>query len=351
MNYLIRVLVLGLVIARIAPANADDLSTRIVAAVPDGFSGQIVVASPERRLYSGSFGLADRETERPVVDSTLFDIGSITKTFTATAILQLAGAGRLELDATLDAYFAGLEPPKSGITIHQLLTHSSGLPEYSGEDEEQRTGASFDAWLVDTPLDFPPGDHYAYSNPGYSALARIVEKVSGRGYEEYLQQMVLDPLGITAIGYVQLPRNLDQAVGYFDGTSGGIPSSRSWLEDGPGWNLRGNGGLLASAESLMTFGQALVRGDTLPPEQAAAQLKEQIRQGEEGRWYGYGIGISERPYGRVISHNGGNGAFFAMLAWYPENGLLLTVTQNAFDENQLRALLPALRAAVGIGED
>lgn len=351
MRYLNTGLLLSLALAYSGPARADELAERIAAAVPAGFSGQVVVATDDRQLYSGSFGLADRDTGRPVRDDTLFDIGSITKTFTATAVLKLVAEGRLKLNDTLDAYFENLSPPTSGITIHQLLTHSSGLPEYSGEDEDPRTGASFDAWLAETPLDFPPGDRYAYSNPGYATLARGVEKVSGQDYERFLHEQVLSPLGIEAIGYVRLPDGLEQAVGYFDGKPGGVPSSRNWLEDGPGWNLRGNGGLLASAESLMTFGQALVRGDILPPEQAAAQLEKQISEGEEGPWYGYGISISERPYGRVISHNGGNGAFFAMLAWYPEDGLLLAVTQNAFDEDQLRALLPALRAAVGIGDD
>lgn len=340
-------IVLALVCVAGPPAaNAGgELDAVIAAAVPEGFSGQIVIATPNQVLHSSVHGLADREAGKAVTDDMLFDMGSITKTFTATAVLKLAAAGQLSVDAPLSDYFDGLDAPKSDITIHQLLTHTSGLPEYSGEDEDKRTAASFDAWLAETALDGEPGGQYAYSNPGYSALARIVEKVSGQPYEAYLRQEVLQPLGIDGVGYVRLPRGVSEAVGYFEGEPGGVPSSREWLADGPGWNLRGNGGLLTSAASLMAFGQALARGDTLPAEQAAAQLTPHVREGTEPVWYGYGMGIAEREYGRVVSHNGGNGAFFAMLAWYPEHDVLLTLTNNAFDIEQVRAMLPALRNA------
>ncbi|MDX1381886.1 MAG: serine hydrolase domain-containing protein, partial [Xanthomonadales bacterium] len=194
------------------PAAADSLGDRIEAAVPEGFSGQVVVATPAEILYSGAFGAADRERGEPVARDTLFDIGSITKTFTATLMLQLAAEGKVRLDQPLADFFEGLPPETAAITIEQLLTHTSGLPQYSGPDEEARGAASFDAWLAETRPEFAPGDHYAYSNPGYSVLARIVEKVSGQPFEAQLHMRLLDPLGLGAIGYRHLPPEARQAV-------------------------------------------------------------------------------------------------------------------------------------------
>jgi CubicO group peptidase (beta-lactamase class C family) len=199
-----------------APAGlpADDLAERLRAAVPDGFSGQVVVAKPDRVLFAGAFGEADRERGLAVQADTLFDIGSITKTFTAAMILQLAAEGRLTPAQALGGFFEGLPEETAAITLHQLLTHTSGLPQYSGDDDDPRTAESFDAWLAATRPEFPPGDHYAYSNPGYSALARIVEKLTGESYEEQLQTRVVEPLGY---GWGVDQRDYGEVVGHTGG--------------------------------------------------------------------------------------------------------------------------------------
>ena len=114
----------------------DALSRRIEAVVPASFSGQIVIGDADHMLYSGSFGFADREAELPVTEKTLFDIGSITKTYTATAVLLLAAQEKLRLEMTLSNWFEGLSEITGSITLHQVLSHTSGLPQYSGADED-----------------------------------------------------------------------------------------------------------------------------------------------------------------------------------------------------------------------
>jgi CubicO group peptidase (beta-lactamase class C family) len=324
---------------------ADDLAERLRAAVPDGFSGQVVVATPDRVLFAGAFGEADRERSLAVQADTLFDIGSITKTFTAAMILQLAAEGRLTPAQALGGFFEGLPEETAAITLHQLLTHTSGLPQYSGDDDDPRTAESFDAWLAATRPEFPPGDHYAYSNPGYSALARIVEKLTGESYEEQLQTRVVEPLGLGPLGYRAMPDTAVQAVAYDGDRPVGHPTEMNWLSDGPGWNLRGNGGLLTNAASLARWLQAVAQGRVLPPEWQERQLERHAAKGDDS-WYGYGWGVDQRDYGEVVGHTGGNGYFFALAFWYRDHDLLLAVTNNAFDREQAGLLLGNLRRAL-----
>jgi CubicO group peptidase (beta-lactamase class C family) len=177
----------------IATAN-EGLIHRIEAAVPAGFSGQIVISDADGILFSSSFGMADREAGLPVTDNTLFDIGSATKTYTATALLLLASRDKLNLDMTLSDWFEDLPDATGSIALHQLLSHTSGLPQYSGDDDEPCDRQCFDDWLASAVLEFPPGEKFQYSNPGYSALTRVIEKASNQDYEMFIRVSLVDPL-------------------------------------------------------------------------------------------------------------------------------------------------------------
>lgn len=339
-------LVIALLLANAAHAD-DGLARRIAAVVPEGFSGQVVVGNTDGILYSASFGLADREEGVDVVAGTVFDIGSVTKTFTATAVLRLAADDKLRLDQTLGDWFDGLPAATGAITLHQLLTHTSGLPLYSGDDDAPCDRQCFDDWLAATTLEFVPGGRFEYSNPGYSALARIIEKASGKHYESYLDDALIAPLGIGPVGYRRLPADARYAVGYLDGARVGTPPEMGWAEDGPPWHLRGNGGLICSATSLFRWLQATAAGQTVPADLLALQLTGHAERHENAD-YGYGWVILDRPYGQVIDHTGGNGFFFADARWFRERGLLLAITNNAFDREQVTALLQGLRDALGV---
>jgi CubicO group peptidase (beta-lactamase class C family) len=331
-----------------AGAYADmALQERIEAAVPEAFSGQIVIGNAEGVLYSGNFGYADREARIPVTANTLFDIGSVTKTYTATAVLLLAAENKLGVDMTLSHWFADSPETTGAITLHQLLSHSSGLPLYSGDDDAACDRSCFDRWLQTVTLEFSPGEKYQYSNPGYSALARIIEKVSGRVYETFIAETLVQPLAAGPIGYLKLPAEASYAVGYEDGRRMGIPPEMGWMDDGPPWHLRGNGGLLTTASGLYRWLQATAAGKTLPAEWQAKQLLRHAER-SEGIWYGYGWVIIEKPWGEEIDHTGGNDFFFADARWFRESGLLLTITNNAFDQAQIQALLNNLRVALGL---
>ena len=327
----------------------DAFSKRIDAVVPSSFSGQIVISDADRNLYSGSFGYADREADIPVTESTLFDIGSITKTYTATAVLLLAAQDKLSLDMTLSSWFMGLPEITGSITLHQLLSHTSGLPLYSGDDDDPCDRECFDQWLTKASLEFPPGDRFSYSNPGYSALARIIEKVSGQSYETFINADLVEPLNAGPVGYLQHPGNATYAVGYLADQRIGLPTELGWMEDGPSWHLRGNGGLLASATGLHRWLQATATGATLPGVWQARQFERHAKR-REGVWYGYGWSILDKPWGEVIDHTGGNGFFFADARWFRDRNLVLTITNNAFDREQVQALINDIRATLGLVE-
>lgn len=330
--------------------SADNaLPQRIEAAVPASFSGQIVISNIDTILYSGSFGFADREARQPVTDKTLFDIGSITKTYTATAVLLLAAQDKIRLDMTLSDWFDEFPEITGSITLHQILSHTSGLPQYSGDDDEPCDRECFDRWLAKVSLEFSPGDRFSYSNPGYSALARIIEKVSGQSYETFINESLVEPLAAGPVGYLQLADAAEYAVGYLGNQRIGAPPDLGWMDDGPSWHLRGNGGLLTSATGLHRWLQATATGATLPNAWQSKQFERHAER-SEGVWYGYGWSILEKPWGEVIDHTGGNGFFFADARWFRDKGLLLTITNNAFDRDQIQSLLNDIRAALELVE-
>jgi CubicO group peptidase (beta-lactamase class C family) len=142
-----------------------------------------------------------------------------------------------------------------------------------------------------------------------------------------------------------VPDTAVQAVAYDGDRPVGHPTEMNWLSDGPGWNLRGNGGLLTNAASLARWLQAVAQGRVLPPEWQERQLERHAAKGDDS-WYGYGWGVDQRDYGEVVGHTGGNGYFFALAFWYRDHDLLLAVTNNAFDREQAGLLLGNLRRAL-----
>ena len=230
-----------------------------------------------------------------------------------------------------------------------MLTHTSGLPLYSGDDYRLRSARKLDRWLAKGKLESPPGERFSYSNPGYSVLARIIEKVSGRAYEDYLREELWLPLGLSNLGYRGLDPEAQLAVGYRGPKRWGDPLDKKWMADGPSWNLRGNGGLLMSAETLYRWLVAVADHRVLAPEWTAKLFERHaVRNAERQIWYGYGWGILDRPWGEVVDHTGGNGIFFADARWFRQRDLFLTITCSNFAGTDIGGLLRALRTALGI---
>lgn len=343
-------------LALIATACSIDNSTSQAAAAPtadlsnptsdqepywdqiesEGFEGVVAVRDGQD-ITTRAYGIADRENDVPMDTETVFDIGSITKQFTAAAILRLEMDGRLSVEDTLGEHVPGLPAEKAAITLHQLLTHTAGLPVGFGPDDEPIDRSNYLGLVAMMPLLSEPGDRYEYSNVGYSLLAAVIEFETGEPYEAFLRTALFEPAGMLDTGYL-LPdwENHTIAVGYDHQTGDrfGRPNEQPWGIDGPYWNLLGNGGLLSTAADMLRWDQALITDDILD---AAAKVKlfaphVSLSPGEDVH-YSYGWQIIQTPTATpLIKHDGGNQVFYADFLRIVDQDVAIFIGTNSDDD-------------------
>lgn len=296
-----------------------------------GFSGTILVARDGKILLQKGYGMADRENKIQVGLDTVFTVGSITKQFTAAAILKMRMQGKLGLQDRLDKYFPGAPADKAGITIHQLLTHTAGFPEVLGDDFVPVTANEFVDLAMKCRLLHPSGKEYLYSNVGYSLLGIILERISGMGYEEFLSRFLFQPAGMDSTGY-KLPEwdKGKLAHGYRQGQDWGTLIDRAWAGDGPGWHLRANGGIMSTLADMYRWHQALTGDRILDASSKKLMYTPHVAENPEGdSHYGYGWALFTTPRStRLVAHNGGNGIFAADFLRYIDEGVVIIAFSN-----------------------
>jgi CubicO group peptidase (beta-lactamase class C family) len=331
---------------------AQRLDEHMKRLVPFGYSGSLLVAKGGHVVLAGGYGLADRENAVPVTPETVFDIGSITKQFTAAAILRLEMEGKLSVTDPVSRWFPNVPADKQGMTLHHLLTHSSGLRDVFGGDYEVAERDSLAGVILASELQWAPGTRYDYSNSGYSLLGMVVEKASGMPYEQFVREKLWIPAGMTRTGYRGVQwRPGELAVGYRNGERWGTPTDHLWAADGPYWNLRANGGVLSNVTDLFRWHRAL-EGDAILNAEAKGKLwTPHVPEDPEGSsHYGYGWAIMPTVRGtRLISHNGGNGIFFADFRRYVDEGVVVLVMSNTTESPAERTLTAVARTIFGGG--
>ena len=268
-----------------------------------GFSGAIIVSVSDKVVLRKGYGLADRETRRPYTSNTIQTSGSITKQMTGAAILLLESRGKLSVQVTITKYFNEVPEDKKNITIHQLLTHSSGLPGGIGPDDEPIEAQDYVGRAMAAPLQFSPGTDYGYSNTGYSLLGMIVEQVSGVNYETFLRNELLLPSDMTNTGYI-LPdwSRENMAVGYRNGERWGEVYERGWIEDGPNWNLRANGGLHTTVDDMYKWLRTVQGRGVLDEDVVKRWTTGYVTENNGYSDYGYGWVVYDHDkWGKVIT--------------------------------------------------
>jgi CubicO group peptidase (beta-lactamase class C family) len=293
-------------------------------------SGYFIMGSGGEVTLRKAIGLANRTDNIPFSDKTLYSIGSITKSITATAILLLEERGKLKTTDLITKYFDGIPAEKQSITIHHLLTHSAGFGGAIGDDYEAINTVDFAARAFSTPLHFTPGSSYMYSNVGYSLLGMIIEKLSGESYDLFIQKNIFEPAGMKTAGYTN--PNVDYnhiAHGYMqDRSDWGTARDKTWNGNEPYWHLKANGGILVSADDMYRFYLALRNNTILSKASIAKQVTPHVKEGEDDSYYGYGFAVSKD--GEVVQHNGSNRIFKADFRWFPkEDKFLFSVTNDA----------------------
>lgn len=329
-----------------APASAQPDDAAFAADTRDylerletlGFAGVVLVARGDRPVLAEGYGLADRERGIRWTPGTVSTVGSLTKQYTGATILALAEEGRLRLDDPLSAHLENVPEDKRAITLHQLLTHSSGIGNLQGAGDWDPIGREeFAAAALAQPLAFRPGTGYDYSNAGYSLLGAVVEKLTGGSYEEYLRRRFLLPLGLYETGYVLAGwgDSTRLAQGYRGNEPWGTVLGRPMADDGPYWVLRANGGIHTTAWDMLRWSRALLEGRALSAASRQLLWAPHVREGEGAdSHYGYGWVAMELPDGtEVVTHNGGNGIFFADLALVPEHGVTVFLMTNVAAAN------------------
>jgi CubicO group peptidase (beta-lactamase class C family) len=298
---------------------------------PRGASGTVIAARGRDLLICTGLGMADRKAQVPADCDTVYDIMSMTKQFTAAGILKLEMMGKLQVSDSISEFLGPVPDDKSDITLHHLLTHTAGLTDGLGGDYEAVSREEMLDAALRSELRSRPGSEYFYSNLGYSVLAAIIEKVSGMGYEEFLNENVFAPAGMTQTGYVLPDRDLEQvAVEYDeDGKTMGRPFDHPWADDGPYWNLRGNGGMLSTARDMFRWHVAL-EGDAILDRSAKDKLFKPYVLEEEGgdTHYGYGWVVLSTPAGRAVWHNGGNGWSYGEIARFSGGDVMVFWVSN-----------------------
>ena len=306
--------------------------------LPDEASGTVVAARDGEIAHCRGFGLADREAKVAAGCDTAYDIMSMTKQFTAAAILKLEMMGKLSVSDPMSKFVGPVPDDKHAITVHHLLTHTSGLTDQLGGDYEALSREEMLEGALESELRSAPGTEYSYSNLGYSILAAIVEKASGTSYEKFLASNLFEPAGMSQTGYVLPEWKPNRVAVEYDenGEPKGKPFDHPWAEDGPYWNLRGNGGMLSTARDMFRWHAALRREEILSKSAKDKMFEPHVPEEEGGEsYYGYGWVVSPTDEGRIVWHNGGNGWSFGFMARFlDQDAMVFWVSNHAYKEGE-----------------
>lgn len=248
------VLTVGLV-----PVQAQEdvpVDTMLSRLVPFGYSGSVLLVTDGEVVLDKGYGMANAETSEHFTPETASGIGSITKSFTRAAIWTLVDDGLMSLDDKISVYLDEVPEDKTDITILQLLEHRAGLDEYHDTEGDFQPMSRDEALstILNTPLIGAPGASESYSNSGYTLLAILIEEVSGMGYQEYVHEKIIDPLGLTNTGF------WGEVVAEIASTpnhSNGYGKSSEWDYS---WVLVGNGGMVSTTHDLLTFARGMASG-------------------------------------------------------------------------------------------
>ena len=329
---------------------AAAIDRELRAAEAEGFGGAVIVERGGETLVRHGYGFADRERRVRFTPETIGQIGSITKTFTALAVARLVAEGRIDPEATVGAYLPEAPEPGRSRVVNDLLAHRSGLTDYCGDDFERLSAERLLSECLARPLAHPQGENH-YSNMAYSVLALIVERVARQDWESHLAASVWRPLGMAATGFAFAGANPSRlAWGYRDGAINPPISWRIAALGGEDRNLRGNGGMQASADDMIRFLRALTGRDPAIPDAARRLMLAPHAPRHEGVAEGWGLFFRYDEAGAIVraGHGGSDGVFFSYIAWFPQSGTILYFVGNNGEPAVVPVLQRVLRHVEGL---
>lgn len=295
----------------------------------EGPGASILIMKGDSVIFSKSYGYADLNTKEPITSKTLFNVGSITKTFVMNSILMLRDEGKLSLEDSLIKYFPEFKNKDIArkVKIKHLLTHTSGLPDLRPVQQQRQfylTADDVQNWqpiMQADSLEFEPGSRYEYSNPAFNALALIIEKVSGQKWREFVAERIFKPAGMTT-------STITDGAHPESGVSHGyVFENGKWNEldygEEPTFCAAGNGGVWSSVEELLKYQRAL--------EAATFSNKATIAESMEEKSFGIGwswfVGKTEDGL-KTVGHTGTQGGFYCDFVTIPEKKIVYIMLAN-----------------------
>jgi CubicO group peptidase (beta-lactamase class C family) len=311
-----------------APALAQDIARmeQVIQAAVDKktFMGSVLVARGNDILLNKGYGQADLEWEIANTPTTRFRLGSITKQFTAASILLLEERGKLRIEDPIKQHLPDVPAAWDAITIYNLLTHTSGIPNFTALPEYQKLKPFASAVektlevLRDKPLDFAPGERMSYSNSGYLVLGRLIEKITGASYAAFVRENIFVPLGMKDSGFDSNSEIIARrAAGYSPGPSGPINAGFIHMTI-----PHAAGSLYSTTEDLLRWQQGLFAGKVL----SVASLQKMITPFKES--YALGVGVRAMDGRKAVTHGGGIEGFNTILSYYPDSRITVAVLAN-----------------------
>jgi CubicO group peptidase (beta-lactamase class C family) len=329
-------------------AQQKILESALLQAESNGFSGVVLVAEDGKILLEKAIGLRSFENKIPLQSSDVFELASLSKQFTAMIVMMCKEKKMLSFDDSVEKY---LDIPYKGITIRQLLTHTSGLPDYQAimDKHWDKNKVAGNPDILEylnkyaPPIIFEPGEKYEYSNTGYVLLASIAEKVSGKDFIELAEEWIFKPIGMKETGVRTLKEKAavpNFAAGHLKDSLGNyVNANKFHSSDYTVWlgNRKGPGRVSSTAQDLLKWDQALytqklVKKETLEEAFSPAKLNDGTRS-----YYGFGWEVEPKsPFGKMVMHTGDNPGYQTIIVRFIEENKTIIVLNNNYHPDKIR---------------
>ena len=319
--------------------NQNVVSTELAQAIdamlveacpPDAPGAVVIVARDGNVVFRKGYGMANLELGVPIAPEMVFRLGSITKQFTAVAILMLVEQGKLALEDDITRFLPDYPTQGHTITVEHLLTHTSGIKSYTSMPEwlalrrNDLTVEELIDLFKDQPMEFAPGERWAYNNSGYVLAGAIIEKVSGQTYEQFLEQQIFEPLGMARTCYDRTARIVPGRVAGYDRSDEGFENAAYLSMTHP----YAAGALMSSVDDLQRWDEALFAHRVVKPESLQCAHTPFVLNDGTSTGYGYGWGIGTYEGHAILEHGGGINGFLTFAIHLPEDRVYVAVLTN-----------------------
>ena len=298
----------------------------------------LAVAVDGKIVYSEGFGYADLEARVPVWPTTKFRIGSISKPLTATALMELVEAGKVDLDAPVQKYVPSFPDKGAVITVREVAGHLGGIRHYQGDEFEiqKHYGSVLEGLKIfeNDPLVAPPGTKFSYSSYGYNLVSAVVESAAGEEFLSYMQGHVFTPLGLAHTAADQNTQIVEQRSRFYELAKDGHAENAPYVDNSYKW---AGGGFLSTAEDLVRFGSGLMEPGFLKTGTLKTMFTPQKTKAGEATQYGIGWFIHNSQSGSLVyEHAGGSVGGTSQLIIYPETHVVVALVTNLSSANWKR---------------